>query len=62
MKKTASELLKEKLIELNPDGKAAKNFTQAGFESEAEKVRQTFIEEDTDKVNEDIQHRGSLSL
>lgn len=62
MKKTASEILKEKLIDLKTESTPNKTFSQSSFESEAEKVRKTFTEENEEQANENIQPRRSLKL
>ena len=55
MDKTASDLLKEKLIDLKSTSTANKAFDISVFETEAKKVKDTF-----DKVDEHIQHRESI--
>lgn len=57
MNKTASELLKEKLIELTSVNTAKETFNLKDFESEAKKVRETF-----EKENENIQYRKALHV
>lgn len=53
--KTASEILKERLVTLNPNNKSKKTFNISDFEAEAKKVKETFGE-----LNENIQHPQSL--
>ncbi|MGH7202952.1 MAG: hypothetical protein ACREHC_00735 [Candidatus Levyibacteriota bacterium] len=59
MTKTASEQLKEKLIDLKQESTAKQTFSISDFESEARKVRDTFKKTDE---HEHIQPRKALSL
>ena len=55
-KKAPSELLKERLTDLNSKHSASKSFSVSDFKKEAKKVRETFEE----KKDEYIQPREAL--